>query len=197
MRAWGIRRFRVPPMSDHHQVVELNSAGKSGGSPVSPPVVVVSPAGRQTVWWMLTVVLAVIATALVLRWDEARLVGSVYAQRAGVGGSPAGKQYIYAFSGQLTSKSYGLFMVDVDTGTLWCYEMQGSRTGQLQMKLVAARSWIFDRYLEEFNVAEPIPGAVRLMVQQQRSHREDAGVLSGETGGAKSPVLPEGEGEKN
>ena len=44
----------------------------------------------------------------------------------------------------------------------------------LQMKLVSSRSWLYDRYLEEFNVGEPIPAAVRAMVQQQRSHRNDA-----------------------
>jgi hypothetical protein len=36
--------------------------------------------------------------------------------------------------------------------------------------LVAARSWIFDRFLEEFNVAKPTPGEVQLMVRQQRGN---------------------------
>ena len=51
--------------------------------------------------------------------------------------------------------------------------MPRGQSGEPQMKLVAARSWIYDRYLEEFNVAEPVPGAVRAMVEQQRSHRSD------------------------
>ena len=73
----------------------------------------------------------------------------------------AGARGIYAFTGQLTSKSYGLFMLDVDSGTVWCYEFQRAANGEPQMKLVAARSWISDRYLEEFNVADPVPSAVQ------------------------------------
>jgi len=41
------------------------------------------------------------------------------------------------------------------------------------MKLVAARSWLWDRFLEEFNVSDPVPGAVRAMVEQQKSQRQD------------------------
>jgi len=174
---------------------EPNLAGNASAPEVEPQVVVTLPAGRQTVWWVMTLVLAVIATALVMRWDESMLARSAAAQPTGVSGVPqAGARGIYAFAGQLTSRSYGLFMMDVDTGTLWCYEMQKGASGQLQMKLVAARSWIFDRYLEEFNVADPIPGAVRLMVQQQRSHREDVGEMGGKPGPANVPALPEGDG---
>lgn len=140
------------------------------------PQAVATPQGsRQTVWWVMTVVLAVIATALVLRWDESRLTREAVAQSAATSGlPPAGAQRVYAFSGQITAKSYGVFMVDVDSGTIWCYEIKRGLNDDLQMKLVSARSWIFDRYLEEFNVGEPIPAAVRAMVQQQRSHRSDS-----------------------
>jgi hypothetical protein len=63
-------------------------------------------------------------------------------------------------------------MVDVDSGTVWCYEMEKGPTGEFQLRLVAARSWIFDRYLEEFNCAEPTPGAVKAMISRQDSHRD-------------------------
>ena len=126
--------------------------------------------GGQTVWWILAILLAVIATTLIMRFDEGRLTNSVYAQ---AGSEQLGARGIYAFTGQLTGKSYGLFMMDVDRGTVWCYEFQRGPHGQPQMKLVAARSWIWDRFLEEFNVAEPVPGDVRLMVEQQKSHNQD------------------------
>jgi hypothetical protein len=121
---------------------------------------------------MLTVVLAVLATALILERDDALLLRSAQAQRLS-GAGQAGARGIYAFTGQLTAKTFGLFMMDVDAGTIWCYEIDRGQHGELQLKLVAARSWIYDRYLEEFNVAEPVPGAVRAMVEQQRSHRSD------------------------
>ncbi|MHC4442636.1 MAG: hypothetical protein ACYTF1_21110 [Planctomycetota bacterium] len=139
-----------------------------GGS--SPQIVVRSPSGGQTVWWILTILLAVIATTLIMRLDEGRLTNSVYAQ---AGSEQLGARGIYAFTGQLTGKSYGLFMMDVDRSTVWCYEFQRGPHGQPQMKLVAARSWFWDRFLEEFNVAEPVPGDVRLMVEQQKSHNQD------------------------
>ncbi len=160
-------------------------------------MIAMSPPGRQTLGWVMVVVLAVIATALVMRWDDARLMRTTWAQSGVLGGAGrTGARGIYAFGGQLTSKSYGVFMVDVDTGTIWCYEMRRGTNNELQMRLVAARSWIFDRYLEEFNVAEPIPAAVRAMVQQQRSDRQDAGAGKGNATVTDVPPLPEGGGSE-
>jgi len=82
--------------------------------------VVSVPAGGQTVWWLLTVLLAVIATVLIMRWDDAHLLESAYGQAVPGGAEQLGARGIYAFTGQLTSKSYGLFMMDVDRGTVWC-----------------------------------------------------------------------------
>src|SRR2546425_346096 len=77
-----------------------------------PATVVTAPAaGRQTALWVLTVVLAVIATALVMRWDDSAYLRTALAQHAS-GYSPAGARGIYAFTGQLTAKTYGLFMMD-------------------------------------------------------------------------------------
>lgn len=156
-------------------------------------VVVVPAGGRQTVWWMLCVLLAVVATALISRRDESWLSSQAMAQVNVPGGPPtAGGRGIYAFTGQLGVKDYGLFMLDVDTGTVWCYEMARSRDGAFQLQLVAARSWIFDRFLEEFNVAKPTPSEVQLMVRQQRGHAAAAGDLLGATGipAASQPEAP-------
>jgi hypothetical protein len=131
------------------------------------------PSSRpSTTGWIIITLLAVIATALVMRWDEAAWTRAAFAQVAGAGAAPAGARGIYAFTGQLTGKSYGLFMMDVDSGTIWCYEFQRGLNNEPQMKLVAARSWIYDRYLEEFNVADPIPSEVKTLVQQQQSNRQ-------------------------
>ncbi|HOA72231.1 MAG TPA: hypothetical protein PL151_06980 [Phycisphaerae bacterium] len=142
----------------------------------TPRLIVVPAAGsRQTVWWVLAVLLAVIATHLVSRHD-AVWSQSAMAQVGGSAGMPgAGARGIYAFTGQLGAKEYGLFMMDVDSGTIWCYQMGRSRDGDLQLQLVAARSWIFDRFLEEFNVAKPTPHEVQLMVRQQRGNAAAAG----------------------
>lgn len=134
-------------------------------------------------WWVLAVLLAIIATSLISIRDGAWL-SSAMAQ-AGSGGAATPGRGVYAFTGQLSAKEYGLFMMDADTGTVWCYQLaRGRGDGELRLQLVAARSWIFDRFLEEFNVAPPTPGEVQLMVRQQRGHA----ALGGE--GPISPAAP-------
>jgi hypothetical protein len=147
----------------------------------------------QTVLWVIALLLAVIATVQFLRWEESSPGARAWAQSGGVGGPPqAGARGIYAFTGQLTSSTFGVFMLDVDSGTLWCYELDKGPNRELLMKLVAARSWIHDRYLEDFNVGEPIPSAVERMVAEQQDNRRNAALPQGRVpvpgGRAPSPV---------
>jgi len=76
---------------------------------------------------------------------------------AGVGG-------VMAFTGQIDRDRYGIIMVDVDVGTLWVYQF--TRPDQ-HLKLVTARTWIYDRYLEEYNCAGLAPGEVAGLVGKQ------------------------------
>ncbi len=165
------------------------AARTADSGPTPPQVIVVPASGRQTVLWVIAVLLAVIATALVGRWDAGLLSSTAVAQYAPAAGpSTVGARGIYAFTGQLGLKNYGLFMMDVDTGTVWCYEMARGRDNDLQLQLVAARSWIFDRFLEEFNVARPTPGEVQVMVRQQQGNAAAAVPLANP--GAGSPSGP-------
>ncbi len=175
----------VPHQAVPHQAVPH----QAGPDQAVPHIVVVPGQGRQTVLWVIAILLAVIATALVLRWDEAALSKSAWAQSAvtGAGPSPGGRG-IYAFAGQISSRSYGLFMLDVDSGTIWCYEMARGTFDEPHLKLVAARSWIFDRYLEEFNVAAPTPGEVRRLVEQQQAAQRAQAQPPG--GGQLAPPAP-------
>lgn len=161
------------------------------------PVVVVSAGNRHVVLWLIAVLLGVIATALVLRLDDVRLMRSAMAQAESPVGL-VGARGIYAFSGQLTQRTFGLFMLDVDTGTIWCYELQRAANEELLLRLVAARSWTSDRYLEEFNVADPVPGAVRMMVQQQRTMKQQGQPeMPAASAPSRGPALPaEGNGQK-
>ncbi len=128
-------------------------------------VIVVPAAGGQTVQWVIAGLLAVIALILVTRWDGGGLTPSAHAQA-----SPrVGARGIYAFTGQLSKTTYGLFMMDVDSSTIWCYEFVPQSR---RLRLVAARSWHVDRYLEEFNVDSPTPAEVAELVEKQRSNRK-------------------------
>jgi len=178
--------------SNHRNPAETNFSDPELASESVRQVYVVQSSGRTTALWIMTVLLGVMATALVMRWDESRLMQAAWAQAGNVSGAgQVGARGIYAFTGQLTSKAYGLFMLDVDTGTIWCYEIRRGVQGEPQLKLVTARSWIWDRYLEEYNVAAPIPGAVRAMVEQQRSQRQDLLGLPEKTTNADQPVFPQ------
>lgn len=117
---------------------------------------------------MIVVFLGIIATCLVLRLDEP-VAGRAFAQPV----SHAGARGVFAFTGQLTRNSFGVFMVDVDAGTLWCYEWN---EGKGCLKLIAARSWRYDRYLEEFNACDPGPREVERLVEMEQARRlQEAG----------------------
>jgi hypothetical protein len=78
---------------------------------------------------------------------------------------PATTGGIMAFTGQIDKDVYGVMMVDVDAGTLWIY--QYSKNGK-QLKLLAARSWLYDRYLEEYNCSQPTPSEVAQLIASQQ-----------------------------
>jgi hypothetical protein len=123
-------------------------------------------AGRQTVLWIIALLLTVIATALWLR-PAGTLTRPAYAQTPPL----AGARGVYAFTGPIERDKYGLFMLDVDQGTIWCYAFD--RAGETaKLRLVAARTWIYDRYLQDFNCAEPSFRMVRELVSEQRNPAE-------------------------
>ena len=82
--------------------------------------------------------------------------------------SSGGARGIFAFSGQLSKGSHGIFMVDVDAMTLWAYEYLPQKRC---LRLAAARTWRYDRYLENHNLCDLPPEVVEQMVEQQRQIR--------------------------
>jgi len=115
------------------------------------------------VQWLIAILLAVIATALWVRPGGERLPAAL-AQVP----PAAGARGVYAFTGQIDPGRVGLFMLDVDQGTIWCYELQEAG-GTRRLRLVAARTWIYDRYLQDFNCAPPDFRAVQQLVAEQRA----------------------------
>ncbi len=77
---------------------------------------------------------------------------------------------------QLDRDSYGLAMVDTNSQTLWIYELDRRAAVHESLRLVAARSWRYDRLLQQYNTAEPKPDQVRLLLQNLiRQQKEAAG----------------------
>lgn len=125
----------------------------------------VIPSGKpgQAVQWVIAGLLAVIAVGLWVHPD-ASLLRPAQAQ----GPALAGARGVFAFTGPLDREQYGLFMLDVDQGTVWCYGFDRVG-GTRKLRLIAARTWVYDRYLQDFNCAEPSFREVQALVQQQRT----------------------------
>ncbi len=124
-------------------------------------VAIPQPRRGQTILWIIAILLAVIATALIMRSDGVLNIQSAYG-----GDSPmAGARGIFAFTGQIDKNSYGLFMMDVDSSNVWCYQYVPR---DKELRLVAARSFLYDRYLENVNNGEPTPQQARVMLAEQR-----------------------------
>ncbi len=122
--------------------------------------------------WLIVGLLAVIAVLLVVP-RETNLLSRAVAQQAPM----LGARGVYAFPIQMTPKSYGICMLDVDASTVWFYEYMPTTH---KLRLASARSWIFDRYLEEYNVEGLAPNEVGELVSKQRSQRQQIGAGSGE-----------------
>jgi hypothetical protein len=67
---------------------------------------------------------------------------------------------------QLDRDSYGVAMVDTLRETLWIYEVNNRGPANNRLRLLAARSFRYDRMLEEYNTAEPKPKQVKLLLER-------------------------------
>jgi hypothetical protein len=122
-----------------------------------------SGARSHTAQWVIAVLLAFIAGTL---WSRipGQSVPTALAQNAPL----MGARGVYAFTGQLDHNRFGLFMLDIEQGTIWCYEID-NQNGVRKLRLIAARSWVYDRYLRDFNSAPPDFRQVEQLVAEQRS----------------------------
>ncbi|HWL92246.1 MAG TPA: hypothetical protein VNT79_01815 [Phycisphaerae bacterium] len=126
-------------------------------------VTIPQPRQNQTVLWVIAVLLAIIATALVLRPELP------FGARPAFGDTPMmGAGGIYAFTGQIDRNSYGLFMMDVENRTVWCYQYVPNLN---EFRLVAARSYAYDRYLENYNGGKVTPDQIRQLLEDERQQK--------------------------
>jgi hypothetical protein len=139
-------------------------------TPSQQAVIVGAP--RQTVNWIIAGLLAVIATSLVFRADAPPWMPQAMGQDRGM----LGARGTFAFTGQLDANRYGLFMMDLDAATVWCYEYNPVSR---KMRLAAARSFRYDRYLENVNQESPTPQEVAELLDRQRQSQRRAANLSG------------------
>jgi hypothetical protein len=75
---------------------------------------------------------------------------------------------------QLDRDSYGLAMVDKTAETIWIYEISARGTPQSRLRLLAARSWKYDRQLEDLNNAEPKPEQIKALLESVDGRRKES-----------------------
>jgi hypothetical protein len=68
---------------------------------------------------------------------------------------------------QIERDKYGLAMVDTVGQTLWIYELNSTGPAHSRLRLLAARSWQYDRLLKQYNTAEPKPEQVRMLLEEE------------------------------
>jgi len=66
---------------------------------------------------------------------------------------------------QLERNSYGLAMVDTVNQTLWVYQLNSRGPAYNRLQLWAARSWRYDRLLQQYNTADPKPQQVKMLLE--------------------------------
>jgi hypothetical protein len=150
--------------------LELNEDHHVGRGPdaAQPSAVHFRPARPHPVWWVIAVSLAVIAVSMVLRVDG--VDGGVSRPAFAQSTVSAGAHGVFAFSGQVSKNAYGVFMVDVDAGTIWCYRFD---QGGDKLKLVAGRDWRFDRKLENWGT-EPPTTVIQQILNEQLAAKQKA-----------------------
>lgn len=103
-------------------------------------------------------------------FPDLSLDAKAYAQLAS--GAPAdrmlGARGLYMMPAQLGSITWGLYLMDVDSQTLCVYRVNPETS---RFRLMAARSFKYDRFLEDLNNDTPTPAEVQRQVELQR-HRE-------------------------
>jgi hypothetical protein len=88
----------------------------------------------------------------------------------GTGASPMlGARGIYLMPAQLGPTAFGVYLLDVDSQTICVYRALPDTS---HLRLMAARSFQYDRFLEDFNNETLRPKEVQKLVEAQRQRLE-------------------------
>ena len=74
---------------------------------------------------------------------------------------------------QIDRDRYGIAMVDRASETIWIYEINSRGAGQSRLGLLAARSWKYDRRLDDLNNAEPRPEQIKMLLESVEQRRTE------------------------
>ncbi len=136
--------------------------------------------------WLLTV--AIVAVAVFLLFAIGGPSNPVNAETQFQAGLDAN---ILVIPVQLERDNYGLAMIDTAEQTLWIYEINNRGPAHNRLRLLAARSWKYDRLLHQYNTADPKPKQVKLLLEQLSQQLEKAKKPAEENSGSDAPEATE------
>jgi hypothetical protein len=87
---------------------------------------------------------------------------------AGGGGGLLGARGIYMMPAQLGPNTFGVYLMDVDSGTICVYKALPETS---RFRLMAARSFKNDRFLEDYDNEGLLPRDVQKVVANQRQRQ--------------------------
>ncbi|MCK4752400.1 MAG: hypothetical protein KAS75_03065 [Planctomycetes bacterium] len=117
--------------------------------------------------WLLPVFIVLAVLCLIFTWRRSDSPASVQAKPQ-VGSD----EHVLVVPIQIDRDSYGLAMVDMVGQTLWVYGLSSTGPAHSRLKLIAARSWQYDKLLQQYNTAEPKPEQVKFMLESLGRQQE-------------------------
>lgn len=85
---------------------------------------------------------------------------------------------------QIERDKYGVAMVDTVGQTLWIYELNNTGPAHSRLRLLAARSFQYDKLLKQYNTAEPKPEQVRMLLEEEASDKQATEQVGGKQEGS-------------
>ena len=110
--------------------------------------------------WLLPIIAVVGGLCLFLVFGKLAAPSKTMAQL-----STERREDILVVPVQTGRDSYGFVMIDTIGQTLWAYEINSRGPAHTRLNLIAARSWKYDRLLQQYNTAEPKPQQVKLLLE--------------------------------
>jgi len=117
--------------------------------------------------------LGLLANAAVMLYTRQSASDLTFDTRAFAQGAPVermlGARGIYMMPAQLGPNHYGLYVMDVDAETICVYRASPDTS---RFRLMAVRTFKYDRQLEDVNNDAPTPREVQKLVQQQKQREQ-------------------------
>ena len=111
--------------------------------------------------------LGILVVAVIYVWPLISRIKAPATAEATLRGDSPGEVLVVPI--QIDRDSFGIAMVDTRLQSLWIYELNRRASAHNRLRLLAARSWEYDKLLEEYNTAEPKPKQVKELLERLSS----------------------------